>query len=454
MKPGLSPLAPSTPDAPAPAPAGPPPSRATAQGTPGSAPGGSAQGGSAQGGQDGTRERLIDQAHTLLAQGGLKALSVRNLAAAAGLSTSAVPYHLGDKDSLTHTVFGAAMERDREAWRRFRVSLGDEGLPVFALADALVAQALALSARQGTIELVWYELIHQARHTPALRPILARWYEERRGRHRDLFALAGLPTHVADLMTHYLVGDHSTLLVAGGASGFALSVVENIRHLCDPEDGRAALWHDRLRRPAGQDDGLDQAGETEQRIVAAAVATIIDQGVAAVTHRAVAQRAGVSLSSTTYYFRSRGDIIRRAFQYIHEELRREIPAVHHELPPLALFLRAVADHMLAPVDGGRIAGRNTTHALGDFALESCRDATLAPLYLTFRQGRGARIGVALAMVLRGQAPLSSFQAQIISTWMQGRAQILHALDAPPDVDGYATEMMGLLRYLQPAIPKG
>ncbi|MBB6250883.1 TetR/AcrR family transcriptional regulator [Nitrospirillum iridis] len=432
MKPGLiPPLAPPIPDAPA-------PPLLTARAA-----------------QDGTRERLIDQAHTLLGQGGLKALSVRNLAAAAGLSTSAVPYHLGDKDSLTQAVFQAAAERDRESWQHFRVSLGDGGLPLFALADALVAQTLDLSARQATLELVWYELIHQARHTAPLRPILAQWYEERRGQYRDLFALAGLPLHVADMMLHYMVGDRSTLLVAGGATGFALSVVENIRHLCDPEDDRSALWHDRLRRPAdATDQGTEPAGETERRIVAAAVATIIDQGVAAVTHRAVAHRAGVSLSSTTYYFRSRGDIIRRAFQFIHGELRREIPAERRELPPLGIFLRAVADHMLTPVEGGRIAGRNTTHALGDFALESCRDATLAPLYLTFRQNRGARIGVALNRVLHDQPPLSPFQAQIISTWMQGRAQILHALDAPPDVAGYAAEMRGLLRYLQPGIPKG
>ncbi|MEC4590856.1 MULTISPECIES: TetR/AcrR family transcriptional regulator [Nitrospirillum] len=442
MKPGLiPPLDPSLSDSPPAAAGGSAPSRTAARP------------------QDSTRERLIDQAHTLLAQGGLKALSVRNLAAAAGLSTSAVPYHLGDKDSLTQAVFLAGAERDRQAWAQFRVSLGDGGLPVHALADALVVQALDLSSRQGTIELVWYELIHQARHTPALRPILTQWYEERRGRYRDLFALAGLPTHIADIMTHYLVGDRSTLLVAGGASGFALSVVENIRHLCDPEEGRSALWHERLRRPGGaSDDGGEPVGETERRIVAAAVATIIDQGVAAVTHRAVAQRAGVSLSSTTYYFRSRGDIIRRAFQFIHEELRREIPTVHREPPPLDIFLRAVADNMLTPVEGGRIAGRNTTHAMGDFALEACRDASLVPLYLAFRQGRGSRIRAALDYVVGPQSSLSPFQAQIVSTWMQGRAQILHAMDDPPDaagpdIDGYAAEMIVLMRYLQPAMPK-
>ncbi|MEE3624277.1 TetR family transcriptional regulator [Nitrospirillum sp. BR 11752] len=401
----------------------------------------------------GVRERLIDHGHTLLAQGGLKALSVRNLAAAAGLSASAVPYHLGDKDSLTQTVFQAAVERDRQTWVQFHESVGRQGMPLAALAEALVVQALDLSFRQGAIELVWYELIHRARNTPALRPILAGWYEERKARNRDLFALAGLPAHVADIMTHYLVGDRSTLLVAGGASGFALSVAENIRYLCDPQ-GDSGLWHERLRRPACRpQDGVDALGETERRIAVAAVAIIIDQGVAAVTHRAVAQRAGVSLSSTTYHFRCRADIIRRAFQLIHEDLRREVPATHREPPPLCVFLRAVAEHMLVPVDGDRIAGRNATYAMGDFALEACRDTPLVPLYLAFRQDRGSRIRAALDHVVGCQSSLSPFQAQIVSTWLQGRAQILNALDAPPDVDGYAGELIVLLRYLQPAMPR-
>ncbi|MDE1150687.1 MAG: TetR family transcriptional regulator [Azospirillaceae bacterium] len=398
---------------------------------------------------DGTRERLIDEAHGLLAQGGLKALSVRNLAAAAGLSTSAVPYHLGDKDSLTQTVFLAAADRDRRAWAAFRDTLGDGALPAFGLADALIAHTLNPPADRATIELVWYELIHQARHTPALRPILADWFEERRNNHRDLFALAGLPHHVADIVLHYLVGDQLTVLVPGGTAGFALAILEALRHLCDPVDGPPSLWHGRLRPPSTSDMVMEPAGETEQRIIAAAVATIIDQGVASVTHRAVAHRADVSLSSTTYYFRSRGDIIRRAFQSIHGELRREVPELDRKPPALPDFLRAAANNMLTPVEGGRIAGRNTIHAMADFALECCRDPSLAPLYLAFRQSRGARMGAAIRWVQGSDAALPPFQAQLLSSWMQGRAQILTSLEDQPDVEAYARELAGLLRYLQP-----
>jgi DNA-binding transcriptional regulator YbjK len=45
------------------------------------------------------------------------------------------------------------------------------------------------------------------------------------------------------------------------------------------------------------------------RIADAALAIVLEQGVAAVSHRAVADRAGVPLGSTTYHFKSLDDLL-------------------------------------------------------------------------------------------------------------------------------------------------
>src|SRR5688572_1444836 len=50
-------------------------------------------------------------------------------------------------------------------------------------------------------------------------------------------------------------------------------------------------------------------------ILQATVRVIAAEGLECVTHRRVAEEAGVSLGLTTYYFASRDDLIREAFRY-------------------------------------------------------------------------------------------------------------------------------------------
>lgn len=74
----------------------------------------------------------------------------------------------------------------------------------------------------------------------------------------------------------------------------------------------------RAARTAGRRASPD---EVRSAIVDATVRIVGRGGVAAVTHRAVAAEAGVSLSSTTYHFASKGDIVDEALR---ELARREI----------------------------------------------------------------------------------------------------------------------------------
>jgi DNA-binding transcriptional regulator YbjK len=57
------------------------------------------------------------------------------------------------------------------------------------------------------------------------------------------------------------------------------------------------------------------AGRREQ-ILEAALRVIGRSGRSAVTHRAVAEEAGVPLGSTTYYFESRDDLLRQALEHV------------------------------------------------------------------------------------------------------------------------------------------
>ena len=70
---------------------------------------------------------------------------------------------------------------------------------------------------------------------------------------------------------------------------------------------------------------------TREAIVAATVRIVAREGVAAVTHRRVAAEAGVALSSTTWHFAAKADILEAA---LHWTARREVES-----------MRAIADRL-------------------------------------------------------------------------------------------------------------
>ena len=59
----------------------------------------------------------------------------------------------------------------------------------------------------------------------------------------------------------------------------------------------------------------DQRQQTRNRILDAVLEIVVEEGMRAVRHRAVADRAGVSLGSTTYHFASIEELIISAFDY-------------------------------------------------------------------------------------------------------------------------------------------
>ena len=67
-----------------------------------------------------------------------------------------------------------------------------------------------------------------------------------------------------------------------------------------------------MRRVSAATGTRAEASErVREAIVAATVRIVAREGVAAVTHRRVAAEAGVSLSSTTWHFAAKADILRR-----------------------------------------------------------------------------------------------------------------------------------------------
>src|SRR5215470_4689909 len=69
-----------------------------------------------------------------------------------------------------------------------------------------------------------------------------------------------------------------------------------------------------------------------EAILDAALALIAERGTEQLTHRSVAEAAGVPLGSTTYYFTSRDELVRETFRRyvvrVLDELRAMLRAAH------------------------------------------------------------------------------------------------------------------------------
>ena len=104
----------------------------------------------------------------------------------------------------------------------------------------------------------------------------------------------------------------------------------------------------------------------------AAVELIGEQGPDALTHRAVAERAGVSLSATTYWFSSKDEIFRQAVALAAGEEVARLERLVLDLAPRKLAPTAWARELSAALAAD--VQRNPAHpvAMYEFVLEASR----------------------------------------------------------------------------------
>jgi AcrR family transcriptional regulator len=124
----------------------------------------------------------------------------------------------------------------------------------------------------------------------------------------------------------------------------------------------------------GSTDGRRQRGDASRRaILDAAVGVIVDDGVAAITHRAVAERAGVSLARVSYHFPKVDDLLVAA---------------------TTQYLEAFDERLLASAATATAGRRSMVEACTDFLFELVTSGS--PEFL-------AMVEVRLALHRRGRA---------------------------------------------------
>lgn len=121
-------------------------------------------------------------------------------------------------------------------------------------------------------------------------------------------------------------------------------------------------------------------------LLAAAVELLEAGGLRAISHRAVAERAGVPLAATTYYFASRSELVERAFERL---VRNEVVAPRNRIPDFAGTSpppREVAEGVVAMFFPADDMSRSRLASLYELCAQAAREPSLRPLLTMWTDG--------------------------------------------------------------------
>lgn len=115
-----------------------------------------------------------------------------------------------------------------------------------------------------------------------------------------------------------------------------------------------------------------QKGQRREQILRATLRLIGERGADAVTHRAVAEAARVSLSATTYYFASKEQLLEQALLLAAREETGRLERLVLELAPLSLSVDEWAAAVSRQISGDVAADPAKHVALFELGLEATR----------------------------------------------------------------------------------
>lgn len=156
--------------------------------------------------------------------------------------------------------------------------------------------------------------------------------------------------------------------------------------------------------------GTSERGRRRRGLLLEATgALLMEEGFAAVTHRAVAARARLPLASTTYYFASRDDLVRAAVRHLADGWLRGAQEAVARLPP-RLDRAQLADALLdvgalGPVGGTR-GDAASLRSLYERYVEAARQPGLQPVMAAYDARVEALLSEVLARVTAGDDPPS------------------------------------------------
>ncbi|ATY34190.1 TetR/AcrR family transcriptional regulator [Sphingomonas psychrotolerans] len=346
---------------------------------------------------DSTRQRIVEEATTLVAAAGIRGATLRDVAARCGAGVASIAYMFGNKDGLIAECFTLAVERDRVRLAALAAEAEAMAIEPTLAGPFLWTLCDEACGERRTDMLVLIELWLSATVTPRFSEICHAWLRVRRDAFRAFARLFGADPLAFDILGLHLLSESSFAVSCHGSAawrllaraGFieAMARVARLgsaeassgvsalaaRFFADPENGRAGEPEAKAGRGA----------ESRARIVDAAASIIEEEGLAAVTNRAVAERAGVSLALTTYHFRSVTELAFAGILRVFEKVNAGFVRNADNAPEAAAIIERVRRRS-QPSGVERLRSRG----MAEISLAAARSVALESLGIAMRRQRG------------------------------------------------------------------
>lgn len=357
-------------------------------------------------------ERLVEAGVELALDRGLGALTARALAERTGLSPSALNYHLGGRDVLIGRVLDRALQASGKWAARNLKAMGEEtGLPAWA-SPAGVLGAMISERVNGfrPWALLLAEFEGEAEAHPELRERAGAQIATTVEFWRAVATRLGETDTSAEVWSDLALGLVQLFLGEEPAAAKAPWIVDaSVRLEARMRGGPIIPVAERGMGAAERLSAEAPASEGARRLLEAALKVIAEKGADRLTQREVAASAGLSLAATTYFFRTKAELIAAAFH----ELHRQVSA-------RAFATTSLGEGLTAAVleDGGESPAWRTK-AMEALQLASARDASLAPIARELRATRGA---TSLRWLRSLGLEVDRLDAFVVSTTMSGVVQ--------------------------------
>lgn len=356
---------------------------------------------------------------------GSSALSARSLSRLAQAPVSSIYHHFGSLEQLFLSAHEQAL-RDSERWcaaRLDELSPGG-GLSRTAFPSLLAALIDQWCEEQRRLAFAWRECQLLTARTPGYSAIGQRWTAMWQHFWEEICTRCDHPGRGA--FTAYLFDGEATLHLMRWRRPVDRAGLEELcagwnEWLCG-RPARDGEW--RVFARAQADLALPEqtiASGTMEQIADAAADILAADGMAGLTHRAVAARAGLTLGVVSYNFRSSAELVRAAFEMIY---RRVVGSRGTALTdPAALSEEQVmARYRTPPPENDR-----TLPALDELMLAAARDTELKAFAPQLRYRRGRTSGGMLQALLGRE--ISSLEAALFSGFASGHRKACFGLPA-------------------------
>lgn len=374
------------------------------------------------------------------AEMGVDRLSLRQIATAAGVSTTAIFQNFGGKAELFVAAVDHAVLQDEVFHHRF----AEEVFPLVSgqgsLADALAACVLLRARRCEALFLS--EILVNLHDYPECAGVLGRWHAARERQWAQVLERLGIDRRYAAMLASYLLMEGLYAHALGDSAAYRMLLAETCRAQCDkamrelgadPQDARAgggASLALGVQPFAVRDPSLAQAPlPMAEHLLACAVEMINEGGIRKLNQRALASRAGVSGSLIAYHF---GDMKTLTIQAIWRALVQGIPS---QLDPagdqssfpksLREWFEALETMLGVSDDGERGFYISASLLSANACLLACHNPELMPLvtYLRGLEGWGT-YRVSQAILATGGL-VRRDHAAAFGVWIKSEALLRH-----------------------------